>query len=127
MMHLTQNDYEDSLSKKCLLMQYRMRCTGSMFSFLDRELLTRTTNHNLRISVQVFLWIKSFYFIKRVKGLYKGQRGNKRGMRVPSLIMHCYFQKTKLRELLWLWLLGRKTLERFEIGFGGETIHSSWS
>jgi hypothetical protein len=73
MMHLTQNDYEDSLdirrktpknksscivmlSTKCLLMTNE---TGSMISCLDKELLTRTTNHILRISVQVFLWIKS--------------------------------------------------------------------
>jgi len=33
-----------------------------------------------------------------------------------------HFSKTKLTELLWLWLLRRKTLE-IEIGFGGETIH----
>jgi hypothetical protein len=59
MMHLTQNDYEDSLSTKCLLIQYGTKCTGSMFSCLDRELLSRKNNHNLRISIQVFLWIKS--------------------------------------------------------------------
>jgi hypothetical protein len=77
-MHLTQNDYEDSLNIKNKIpksgsneevlssTQYMMFVDAlqvemhrSMISDLDRNLLTRTANHNLRSLTQVFLWIKS--------------------------------------------------------------------
>jgi hypothetical protein len=59
-MHLTQNDYEDSLnikrkppkmnpmkkycsllSTECLLMHYKMKCTGSMILGLDNKVVNQ--------------------------------------------------------------------------------------
>jgi hypothetical protein len=37
-----------------------------------------------------------------------GESGNKRGIRVPSLIMHCYFSKYEFEDLLWILALGTK-------------------
>jgi hypothetical protein len=46
---------------------------------------------------------------------------------VPSLIMHMLFSKNEIERALVALALGTKNPREKKIGFGGETIHPSWS
>jgi hypothetical protein len=74
------------------------------------------------------LFIKSLYFIKRVKGSQNGQWRDKRRMRVPILsLCILLFSKTKLRESSCGLALGTKTLGSLGDWFQWWNYHPSWS